>query len=67
MRLLWEKREKYENSPIVVYLLLAKASNRIQIVTETIDEAIHIPVIGNKQWTNVTQSKNFRSSPLCFR
>jgi hypothetical protein len=53
--LLWEKRGKYENLPIVVYFSLAKASDRIRAATETVDEAIRIPVIENKRRTNATQ------------
>jgi hypothetical protein len=61
--LLWEKRGKYENLPIVVYYSLAKASNRIRTATETVDEAIRIPVIGNKQRTNATQLGKLRPKP----
>ena len=53
--LLWKKRGKYENLPIVVYFSLAKASDRIRAATETVDEAIRIPVIENKRRTNATQ------------
>jgi hypothetical protein len=61
--LLWEKREKYENSPIVVYFSLAKASDRIRVATGTVDEVIRTTVIGNKRRTNVTQPKKLRLKP----
>ena len=46
--LLWKKRGKIRKLTIVVYFSLAKASNRIWPAIETVDEAIRIPVIGNK-------------------
>jgi hypothetical protein len=61
--LLWEKRGKYENLPIVVYFSLAKASDRIRVATETVNEAIRIPVIGNKRRTNATQPGKLRPKP----
>ena len=62
--LLWERIGKYENLPIVVYFSLAKASDRIQTATETVDEAIRIPVIGNKRRTNATQPGKLRPKAL---
>jgi hypothetical protein len=48
MIFLWEKRGKYKNSPIVIYFLLAKVSDRIRTATKIINKAIQVSVIENK-------------------
>ena len=66
MVLLREKKEKHRNSPIVVYLSRTKASDRFRVVISTVDEAIRMPIIGNKRLTNATQPEKlrFESHPL---
>jgi hypothetical protein len=61
--LLWKKRGKIRKLTIVVYFSLAKASERIWLATETVDEAIRIPVIGNKRRTNATQLGKLQPKP----
>ena len=63
MMVLWEKRRKTRKLTIVVYVSLAKASDRIRSATGTVDEAIRIPVIGNKRRTNATQPEQLRLKP----
>ena len=67
MMVLWEKRRKTRKLTIVVYVSLAKASDRIRSVTGTVDEAIRIPIIGNKRRTNATQSEKLRLKPYPLR
>jgi hypothetical protein len=64
--LLREKKEKHRNSPIVIYLSRTKASERFRVVISTVDEAIRMPIIGNKRLTNATQPEKprFKSHPL---
>jgi hypothetical protein len=61
--LLREKRGKYRNSPIIVYTSLAKVSDRIRGATRTVDEAIRIPVTGNKRPSNATQPEKLQFEP----
>ena len=61
--LLREKRGNCRNSPIIVYTSLAKASDRVRVVTRTVDEAIRIPVTGNKRPSNAMQPKKLRFEP----
>ena len=61
--LLREKRGKYRNSLIIVYTSLAKASDKIRVATRTVNEAIRIPVTGNKRPSNATQLKKLRFEP----
>ena len=63
MLVLWEKRRKIRKLAIVVYVSLAKASDRIRSAIGTVDEAIRIPVIGNKRRTNAAQPEKLRLKP----
>ena len=64
---LWEKRRKIRKLTIVVYFSLAKASDRIRPAIGTVDEAIRIPVIGNKRRTNAAQPGKLRPKPYPLR
>jgi hypothetical protein len=67
MLVLWEKRRKIRKLTIVVYFSLAKASDRLRSATGAVDEAIRIPVIGNKRRTNATQPEQLRLKPYPLR
>ena len=64
---LWKKRRKIRKLTIVVYFSLAKASDRIRPAIGTVDEAIRIPVIGNKRRTNAAQPGKLRPKPYPLR
>jgi hypothetical protein len=67
MLVLWEKRRKIRKLTIVVYFSLAKASDRIRSATGTVNEAIRIPIIGNKRRTNATQLEKLQLKPYPLR